>query len=301
MASDQETSRSPRGLALGSSATGAGQPAEEAPLIRETLNQARVAQRRSKTWIVSLRMLLVCAVLGLWEFSSGPLLDPRFFSSPMAIVQALYQGIAQGTLLGHAATTVQEAVAGYLIGTTIAILMALLVCAFQRIHQVIQPFVLAIYGIPRLALAPIFIVWFGIGVTSKIVISAFIVFFVTFTNTVAGLTSTPSTLVQISRMMGAGRASIVFKVMLPSATPFIMTALKIVLPLSVVGAIIGEFVSAQQGLGFVIRDATLSFDMARTFAAITFIMATVGVMYRLTVLIDQKTMKWRQDMGSEKI
>lgn len=268
--------------------------AVEAQLIEDELSSARRRGREELLRVNLLRLLLLAAFLALWEFASGRLLDPFFFSSPLAILAALDRHVLGGDLLWHLQITVYQSVSGYGIGVVVGVLSAVVVASMKRVYAVVEPFVLAVYGIPRIALAPLFIIWFGIGMTSKVLIAAFMVFFVVFMNTVAGFQAADRGLIAVSRLMGANRLTLLVKVMLPSATPYIMTALRIAVPTAVIGAVVGEFISSTRGIGFFISRASFQLDIASAFAAIFMLMIVILLMNGTVNLIDKRFMRWRE-------
>lgn len=263
-------------------------------MIERVLADRQQRERRRRIRILAMRFLLVAAILAVWEAVSGRLIDDLFTSRPTEVVAAMVEGVTEQRLLWHAQITVTEAVSGYLIGAFVAVSAAVVTARFQRLYEVVQPLVMAVYSVPRIALAPLFIIWLGIGITSKIVIAAFMVFFVVFMNTIAGFQAANQKLVQISMLMGASRNDVLRRVLLPSALPYIMTALRIVVPIAMIGAIVGEFISAQRGLGFYISRATLSFNIAGAFAAIFLLMAIVMAMNAIVGFFDRRLLKWRE-------
>lgn len=267
----------------------------ETQLVSRVLKQRQIDDRKRSRRVVAQRIAVVLAFLVVWQFVSGRFIDDFFTSSPLAIADALVVSITERQLLWHAQITILEAVSGYVIGSLLGVSLALMVTRFDKVYDTLQPLVLAVYGIPRIALAPLFITWFGIGITSKVVISAFMVFFIVFMNTVAGIYSSHDKLIQTSRLMGATKNQILINVMLPSALPYIMTALRIVVPTAMIGAIVGEFISAQRGLGFFISRATFSFDIAGAFSAIFVLMIIVVTMNGIVNFADRRLMKWRSD------
>jgi NitT/TauT family transport system permease protein len=264
-------------------------------LIARTIAGVERRRRRVRTLVVLCRFGVIIVALGLWELLSGRVVDEIFVSRPSDIIAALVNGIAERRLLEHAWITTSEAGLGFLIGVTVAIVLALVIDSVPRAHEVIEPIVMAIYGIPKVALAPLFIIWFGLGITSKIAISGFMVFFIVFISAVAGLSRTPTGMIQVARMMGAGRAKLLWQVRLPSASPEIFTALKIVVPISMIGAVVGEFVSSQRGLGFFITRATLSFDTAAAFSGVFMLMTIVLLMTAVLRFADSRLLRWRSD------
>ena len=265
------------------------------PLIAQTIASDERQRRRVRTLVLLSRFGVIVVALGLWELMSGRVVDEVFVSRPSDIIMALVDGIAERRLLEHAWITTSEAGLGFLIGAAFAITIALIIDSIPRAHDVIEPIVMAIYGIPKVALAPLFIIWFGLGITSKVAISAFMVFFIVFISTVAGLSRTPSGMLKVARMMGANRAKLLWQVRLPSASPEIFTALKIVVPISMIGAVVGEFVSSQRGLGFFITRATLSFDTASAFSGVFMLMTIVLIMTAVLRFADSRLLRWRSD------
>lgn len=276
----------------------ASQETEEARRLRESVEaQADEALRRRQRAVLASRLALLASLLLLWEFGAGTLFDSFFTSKPTNIGRALYTGFVEGEYLWHAGLTIFEAVSGYLIGASSALFLALLVTTFQRLYDILEPFVMAFYAIPRIALAPLFIMWFGIGVTPKVVIAAIMVFFVVFMNTVAGVRSANVDLVGLSRLMGAHRLDLLRHVVLPSALPYILTALRIVVPTAFIGAIVGEFISSQRGLGFLINQSTFSFNIAGAMSGILVLLVSVLAIGFLLGLVERRLLKWRPTEG----
>jgi NitT/TauT family transport system permease protein len=253
----------------------------------------RERRRRERTVILTGRVGIVLGLLASWEALSGRVLDPFFVSSPTRIARAFLDLLLHHELLVHAQYTVIETLAGFAFGSAAAIILAFLVTSFGRLYEMTEPILVALYGIPRTALAPLFIMWFGIGITSKIVIAALFVFFVVFMNTVAGIRGTSSQLVDLVRLMGAAAGEVLLKVVLPSAMPYILTALRIAVPTAMIGAIVGEFISAQRGLGFLISRSTFEFSTDAAFAGIFALMVVVVLMNAAIGAVERPLMRWR--------
>jgi NitT/TauT family transport system permease protein len=262
-------------------------------LKRQVSDAAAGAARRARRRLLAGRLALLLALLGLWEALSGRLLDPFFVSSPRKILAALYLMVLEDELLWHAQLTTVEAVGGYLVGSAVGVLLAFAATNWGQLYKIVEPFVLALNGIPRIALAPLFIMWFGLGLTPKIVIAGLLVFFIVFMNTVSGIQSASPQLIDLARLMGAGRMDVLRKIVLPSALPFILTSLRIVVPTAMIGAIVGEFISAQKGLGFVINRASFEYQTGAAFAGIAVLLAVVVVLNALVSLVEARLMRWR--------
>ena len=264
-------------------------------LKSQVLDETAARERRRRLYVNLSRVALLVVVLAVWEYGSGKFLDPFFVSKPSAIGAALWNGFVGKNMFWHMQMTVYEAVAGYVIGVVTALVCALAVGTFSRVYEILEPFIVAIYGIPRVALAPLFIMWLGIGITPKIVIAAFMVFFVVFMNTVSGIHSANRQYIDISRLMGASFWQLLSKVILPSAMPYILTALRIVVPTAMIGAIVGEFISSQQGLGFFISRATYMMDSASAFAGILMLLVVILLMNESVNWMENRFMRWQRD------
>lgn len=268
-------------------------------LVTTTVERESRKRRRDRRSLMAMRVAAVVGILVAWELASGPIVNPVFASSPVAIFQELVEGFTQRNLLWHAQVTALEAFLGFVIGSVVAIGLSLLLVTLPRVYAVIEPIVLAVYGIPKIALAPLFIVWFGLGITSKVAIAGFMVFFIVFMSTIAALSRTNPRVVQIARMMGATRRDLLWKVRLPAAAPYILTALKIVVPTAMIGAVVGEFISSQRGLGFWITRATLSFNTASAFAGIIVLMTLVLALNAIVNFADRHLLPWRTDRDDQ--
>ena len=262
-------------------------------LKQQVAGAAALDRRRARRRLLAGRLALLLASLGLWEALSGRVLDPFFFSSPSRVLAALRRLVLEDELLWHAQLTTIEAVGGYILGSVTGVLLAFLVTTWGQLYKVVEPFVLALNGIPRIALAPLFIMWFGIGITPKIVIAALLVFFIVFMNTVSGIQSASPQLIDLARLMGASRLDVLGKIVLPSALPFIITSLRIVVPAAMIGAIVGEFISAQKGLGFMINRASFEYQTGAAFAGIAVLLAVVVILNAILSLVEGRLLRWR--------
>jgi NitT/TauT family transport system permease protein len=237
------------------------------PILARTVatHRRRVARANRNVLIAQLAILAIFLIA--WEVASGHGLDPYFFSKPSAIWHAVVNLVLGGKLALNLAISAQEVAIGYVAGSAVAIAAAIALGLSRRAAEIVEPLLLVVYSIPTIALAPLIIVWFGTGIDSKIMISGFFVFFVVFFNTVSGVRDVPAGWIACSRIMGASRWQLIARVIVPAARPHIVTGLKVGLPQAVVGAIVGEFMSAQRGVGYLIVDASSRYDTAGVFAA----------------------------------
>jgi NitT/TauT family transport system permease protein len=167
--------------------------------------------------------------------------------------------------------------AGYVFGVLAAVLVALLFAIFPAMEQALRPVLIAVYSIPKVALAPLIVMWFGLGVAPKIILAGGFVFFIVFMNVIAGIESVNRNHVNIVRVMGAGRFTILRKIVLPTAIPFLFLGLRLAIPEAMIGAVIGEFISASRGLGFLVYSASNELNTAVSMAALVVLVLVVAV------------------------
>jgi len=206
--------------------------------------------------------------------------------------RAFWTIVLKGTLWFHLRFTLTETLLGYLIGAGLGLAGALLVSMIPSGEVVLRPFVLSAYATPKIALAPLMIIWFGIGMLPKVVLAATFVFFVVFLSTLAGVAAVPPPLVAVIRVMGASPATVFRKVVLPSALPFIVTAFRVTIPAALIGAIIGEFISSNRGVGYLINAASSRYATAEVFAGILSLLLLVLGMNAGLALLERRWFRW---------
>lgn len=248
-------------------------------------------------WIV--RLLLVAALLLLWQWSAGRLLDTTFTSRPTDIWHRLVQWEQDGTLWSNTWITVQEIIYGFLLGAAAGALAGFLLAWASLLYRVLDPFIMALYSIPKVALAPLFIVWFGIGMHMKVLLAAATVFFLVFLNTAAGVREVDRGLIDAVRLMGGGRRDVALKVILPSSMTGMLTGLKVAVPYALIGAVIGELVASNRGLGYLINSAAGQFDTAGVFATLVVLSVIAALLNLLVGLIDRRLSRWKPLEGRE--
>jgi NitT/TauT family transport system permease protein len=232
---------------------------------------------RRKQLVLFCQVAFGLAFLAFWEWSSGRLIDPFFVSSPSRVFAKLWQWTLNGQLWLHLSITLQATAAGFGIGATIGFALGLILGRFKFAADVFDPYITAIYSLPKIALAPLFIMWFGIGLASKIAVSAAIVFFVVFLNTFSGVREVNPLYIHATRVMGASHWAVMRTVTIPSAAAWVITGLKVSVPYALVGTVIGEFMSANRGIGFVIAQASGLFDTTAVFTGLI-VLAVVGAL-----------------------
>jgi NitT/TauT family transport system permease protein len=239
------------------------------------------------------RLIFGLGLLALWELSSGRWIDPFWVSSPSKVFVYLYGVFADGSIYGHLAITLYETFTGFFIGAIFGIGLGFALGQREVLAQILDPFVVAFNGIPRIALAPLFIIWFGIGPTSKVILVVSVVFFLTFFNTFAGVKGVDAELKNILRIMGASERQILFKVTLPSIVPWITTGLKIAMPYAIVAAVVGEFIAASKGLGYLINYNTSLFSTTGALGGILILALVVVLCNEVITRAESYFLRWR--------
>lgn len=229
------------------------------------------------------RFAIVAAILITWELMSGRVVDEFWISKPSAIWDVLWgDWISTGEILVHLRVTLIEMALGLFFGAIGGIAFGFVLGRIVWLSKIIDPLVTAVYSLPKVALAPLFILWFGVDLTSKVVLTAVVCFFLVFYNTYAGVRAVDADLVDVVRVMGGKRSDLLLKVVLPSAATWIFTGLRLAVPYALIGAVVGEIVASNKGLGYLLAHAAGTFNTAATFAAL-FILMLIGTLLNFVV------------------
>lgn len=250
--------------------------------------------RANRRFLVLTRFSIIVGGLAGWELLSGWLVRPFFISSPTAIASQLAEWTVSGELWYHSQFTITAAFCGYVVGAVLGVAVAWPLGLMPLAYRIAEPHFLVFYSIPAVAMAPVFILWFGLGMLPKILIAAYFVFFIVFINTVAGFQQVPKGLVDATRVMGASKLSILRSVILPSASPYILAALRITLPAAMIGAVTGEFISANRGLGYLTRAAASTFSTSGVLAGVL-VLGSIVLIMNLMLRPLSKATRWKED------
>ena len=260
--------------------------------------EAELPAARRRSWlgkvVHGLTLLLPgIVILIFWQWAAGRLIKEIYVSKPSAVAERLYELFSSGEIYPHLWTTGQELVLGYVIGVSGGILAGYALGRSPRLASIFEPYVMAFYGIPKIALAPLFIIWFGIGIWSKIALAGIMVFFLVFYNVYTGVRSVDRELVNLTLVMGANQRQLTYHVYLPAAAPYVLLGMRMAVPYSVIGVIVGEFTSSTQGLGLFIHEASSTYDPAGVFAGIVILLAFVVVANVLAGRLERRFLRWK--------
>jgi len=261
------------------------------------------------------RILFGIALLLLWELISGESayltinfqaftiripyqIEPFWISSPSEIISRLVELTKSGQLTFHLSITIFEMIVGFVIGASLGILIGFWLGRKVTLAKIVDPYIMAVYSLPKIALAPLFILWFGIGVDMKIAIAAIIVFFLVFYNTLGGVRSVDPELVDVIRVIGANEREILRKVVLPSTYPWIFTGFKLGIPYSLIGAVVGELIATNKGMGYLLMEYSGWFDTAGVFAVLFVLMIVATILNLAVNYTEDRLMRWRHGLSS---
>src|SRR3990172_7023275 len=221
-------------------------------------------------------------------------LPPFILPSPDLVWTRFVTALSDGSLLRHVWVTLQEVVIGLLIGVVSASMLGYLLAKSRRLERVLTPYVVASQSVPIVAIAPLLVIWFGPGLVSKVLICALIVFFPVLINTVLGLHGVSHDLRDLMRSLRASRWQTFQLLELPASLPVFLGGLRIGATLSVIGAVVGEFVGADRGLGFLINVGRGEYDTALVFVAVFTLIAMALLLYGLVTWLERRILWWRQ-------
>jgi NitT/TauT family transport system permease protein len=241
-------------------------------------------------------LLSVAGGLLLWELISRFLVDNALFlAAPSQIVVAIYNLAVTGQLWHHVGVSGAEFALGYVIASVLGIALGLAMASSVTMKRALQPWVSGLYATPTIALAPLFILWFGIGIWSKVIVVITLVLFPVAINTEAGLRTTSERLIEMLRSFGATPRQIFFKVSLPSAVPFILAGLKLGIGRGLIGVVVAELFGSRAGLGRLISQSADAFNMPELFAGVV-VLAVAGIVMTAGFgWLEKRLVPWTKD------
>jgi NitT/TauT family transport system permease protein len=236
---------------------------------------------------------LFIVVMACWQFASGRLVDNFFISNPVDVAVRLWDWTVSGFIFPHLWVTFYETVAGYVLGSLIGLLLGIWLGVSHFMSRLLNPFLFAFYALPKIALAPLLVLWFGLGLESKIALATVIVFFLVFYNTFTGVREVDQDMIHTVRLMKANRRQVLIHVVIPSAMSWIFAGLKISIPYALIGAIVGELIAASQGLGFLVARMGADFDTTGVFAVLVVIGLLAVALNQVVEIAQLRQERWK--------
>jgi NitT/TauT family transport system permease protein len=260
-----------------------------------TFAAGKGASRRAM--LLAAQLCLIAALLILWQLAVSDR-NVAFFSRPSVVAAKLYELALDGDFHHDILVTLEEIALGYVIGAAIGLALGFILGRSRLLTELLEPFVIGLYSIPKIALAPLFIVWLGLGMPSKVAVVVLATFFLVFFNTYSGLLNVNEELVRLARLMGASWHHCIFRVILPSAAHQIFLGLKTAVPYAVIGAVIGEYIGSNAGLGHFILYASQTYDAPALFSGIVALVVIVFLCNFALNAVERRVIRWRHVEGA---
>jgi NitT/TauT family transport system permease protein len=249
----------------------------------------RLGERRFVRQTIGTVLLLL-----LWEgLSRAGLIDPFYFPAPSVIGLALYEVFADGSIWEHLTATLSAALIGLIFGLLLGAVLGFAAALIRPLADLLEPVMILLNAIPRVILAPLFIIWFGIGLGSKIAVSLILVAVLIFFAVYSGIREVDVRLVERIRTLGGGRGTLLREVYIPSVTSWILGNLKVAVGFAFTGAVVGEFVASSRGLGYLLSFAQSTYTAALTLALILLIMVFVLILFGMAGFLERRLLAWR--------
>lgn len=247
---------------------------------------------RREVWFIPISILI--ALLG-WELVVRIWKLPAFMlPAPAAVARRTYQLIADGSLLYHSLYTLLEVVIGMVIGVVAASLLGYVLSKSATVEKLVSPYIVASQSVPVVAIAPLLVIWLGPGLSSKVLVCALIVFFPVLINTMVGIRTVPEDLRDLMRSLKASQWQTFALLEVPAALPIFLGGLRVGATLAVIGAVVGEFVGADRGLGFLINRARGQYDTATVFVAILTLVLMALILYTFVTRLETRLLSWQE-------
>jgi NitT/TauT family transport system permease protein len=271
-------------------------PSKSVPDMSKSITQSKLALR---VWQISLLIVILAA----WHFFT---LDPKvafFFGQPLEVVKVIWAWfVTNGDIYLHLGVTLSETLLAFAIGTIAGLACGLWLGLSPRAAALLDPYLTAANSMPRVILAPIFGMWFGLGIWSKVALAVTLVFFIVFFNVYQGVREVSTTLLDNARMLGASRRQLLRHVYIPSATSWVFSSLHTSVGLAFVGAVVGEYLGSASGVGYLILQAEGTLDVNTVFAGIVVLTVFALILDGLVSVFEDRLLAWRpQGGGTEKL
>ena len=251
---------------------------------------------KSSVPITAWQILLGSALLGAWQWgTTSGLLDKFFFSRPSDVALRVWQWVSTGSLWGHLWTTLVEAALSFAIGVASGVGFGFLLARVGWLSNLLDPYIRIANSLPRVVLAPIFLLWFGLGIWSKVALGVTVVFFIVFFNTYQGVKEVDPVLLNNARMLGASERQLIRHVLVPSALTWIFSSLHISIGFAIIAVVVGEYLGASRGVGYVISQAEGVFDTTGVFAGMAVLAAVVLLVGAGVNRLERWLLRWKPE------
>ncbi|MBB3391759.1 NitT/TauT family transport system permease protein [Rhizobium sp. BK275] len=245
-----------------------------------------------------IQIVLLVAIVGGWQLGVAVgFIDVFFFPAPVDIFNQVASWVVDTSFYSHVAITLTETVLGYLVGTALGVAAGVWLGLSRSTARILDPFIKGLNAIPRVVLAPIFVLWLGLGLWSKVALAVTLVFFVTFFNALQGVREVNPVVLSNARILGARRSDLLRHVYFPAAASWILSSLRTSVGFAVVGAIIGEYLGSSAGLGYLIAQAEGNFDAVGVFAGILILAVFVLIIDSILDIAEKHLIKWRTSVS----
>src|SRR4051812_36610010 len=253
----------------------------------------------AKTPMLVWQLLLGAVFLGGWQagVSSG-VMDKFFFSRPTDIGARVWQMITGGTIWTHLAATLIETFLAFAIGVVLGVTFGFLLARSTFLAQLFDPYIRIANSLPRVVLAPMFLLWFGLGIWSKVALGVTVVFFIVFFNTYQGVREVDPVLLNNARMLGASERQLIRHVLIPSALTWIFSSLHISIGFAIISVVVGEYLGATKGVGYLISQSEGVFDTTGVFAGMTILASVVLAVSALVDRLERWLLRWKPDRAA---
>ncbi len=255
--------------------------------------------------VVAYQVLLGLAGLVIWQvLSDAGVLDKFFFSRPTDVLARVFQWTVKGTIYPHLIVTLEEALLSFVLGAALGILFGFALARIHGLALLLDPYIHMLNALPRVVLAPIFLLWFGLGIWSKVALGVTVVFFIVFFNTYRGVREVDPVLLNNARMLGASERHLMRHVLVPSALTWIFSSLHTSIGFAMIGVVVGEYLGSSRGVGYLISQAEGVFDTTGVFAGMVVLSAVVLVVGRSVNRLERRLLRWKQphaDTGGEQV
>jgi NitT/TauT family transport system permease protein len=254
--------------------------------------KTRLDKAPAPMWIWQL--LLAAVALAVWQWlATAGILDKFFFSRPADIALRVWQWISSGSVWPHLATTLSEAALAFLIGVVSGVVLGFLLARWRFLSDLLHPYIRVFNALPRVVLAPIFLLWFGLGIWSKVALGVTVVFFIVFFNTYQGVRDVDIVQLNNARMLGASEKQLIRHVLVPSALTWIFSSLHISIGFAIIAVVVGEYLGSSRGVGYLISQAEGVFDTTGVFAGMAVLGAVVLAVGGLVDRLERYLLRWK--------